>query len=180
MQTRHISVHPAARRQAGATLVVALILLMVMTILGIASMGTTGLEEKMAANSQEVYRALQAADAGITQAYASITATNYSTPSEGGSLQLKTGASTTPAGACYTFRYLGDYTPPTQAGGMDQTKQAWYFDVQSVGYNQVDTSGTCTGSANSFGNASTRTASTTVNGGLYQIAPETPYVQPNT
>jgi Tfp pilus assembly protein PilX len=180
MQRDLTSLLPGRHQQRGATLVVALILLMVMTILGIASMGTTGLEEKMAANSQEVFRALQAADAGITQAYASINATNYSTPTEGGSLQLKTGSSTTPAGACYTFRYLGDFTPPTQAGGMDQTKQAWYFDVQSIGYNQVDTSGNCTGSANSFGNATTRTASSTVNGGLYQIAPETPYVQPNT
>lgn len=164
-------------RQDGATLVVALILLLVMTILGVASMNTTGLEEKMAANSQEVFRALQAADAGITQAYATITATNYSTPTEGGSLQLSNGSSmTTPAGACYTFRYLGDFTPPTQAGGMDQTKIAWYFDVQSIGYNQIDTAANCTGSANSLGAAATRTAAATVNGGLYQIAPEGPWV----
>ncbi|MFO1435950.1 MAG: hypothetical protein U1F34_06215 [Gammaproteobacteria bacterium] len=142
-------------------------------------MGTTGLEEKMAANSQEVMRSLQAADAGITQAYATITASDKGASKEGASLQLYTGSGLTPSGACYSFRFIGETTPPTQGTGMDNTKKAWYFDTQSIGYNQVDTSGNCTGSANSFGAATTRTASSTVNGGLYQIAPEDPYVQPN-
>lgn len=56
-------------RQGGAVLIVSLILLVVMTLLGLSSMSTTSLQEKMAANSQEGTRAFQAAESGLAIGY---------------------------------------------------------------------------------------------------------------
>jgi len=55
--------------QRGAVLIVSLIMLVILTILGVTGMTTSSLEEKMAANSQESYRAFQAAEVGIGAAY---------------------------------------------------------------------------------------------------------------
>jgi type II secretory pathway pseudopilin PulG len=54
-----------SRRERGAALVTALVLLTIMTLLAITSMGTNTLEEKMAANTQEVNRAFQTAETGL-------------------------------------------------------------------------------------------------------------------
>ena len=51
--------------QQGAVLITALMLLVILTILGITSMSTTTMEERMAANSQEINRAFQAASTGL-------------------------------------------------------------------------------------------------------------------
>ncbi|MGK0674477.1 MAG: PilX N-terminal domain-containing pilus assembly protein [Halothiobacillaceae bacterium] len=53
------------RRQHGAALIVALILLLVMSILGISSVRTTVMEEKMAATSYDRSLAFQAAEAAL-------------------------------------------------------------------------------------------------------------------
>jgi len=63
-----ISVANASRRQRGAALVVALIMLLVMTVLGIAAMQVTRMEERMAGNSRDVNLAFQAAEAGLRDA----------------------------------------------------------------------------------------------------------------
>jgi len=52
-------------RQRGAVLVVSLLLLLVMTILGLSSVGTVVLEEKMSANSYDRSLAFQAAEAAL-------------------------------------------------------------------------------------------------------------------
>jgi len=52
-------------RQDGAALITALVMMTIMTLLAITSMGTNTLEEKMAANSQEVNRAFQTAETGL-------------------------------------------------------------------------------------------------------------------
>lgn len=51
--------------QSGAALITALVMMTIMTLLAITSMGTNTLEEKMAANSQEVNRAFQTAATGL-------------------------------------------------------------------------------------------------------------------
>ena len=56
--------------QAGAALVVGLILLLVLTLLAISGMTTASLELLMAGNEQYQERAFQAADAGVEQAIA--------------------------------------------------------------------------------------------------------------
>ena len=58
----------AHRRQRGAALVVALIMLLVMTVLGITAMQVTRMEERMAGNSRDVNLAFQAAEAGLRDA----------------------------------------------------------------------------------------------------------------
>lgn len=57
------------RAERGAALVTALVLLTVVTMLAITSMGTNTLEEKMAANSQEVNRAFQTAEVGLEKVF---------------------------------------------------------------------------------------------------------------
>jgi type IV pilus assembly protein PilX len=52
-------------QQKGAALVVALLMLLVMTVLGIASMGVTRMEERMAGNARDMDLAFQGAEAGL-------------------------------------------------------------------------------------------------------------------
>ena len=51
--------------QRGAALVIALIMLLVMTVLGITAMQVTRMEERMAGNSRDVNLAFQGAEAGL-------------------------------------------------------------------------------------------------------------------
>lgn len=51
--------------QAGSALIVTLVFLVIFTILGLAAMGTSRLELKMAANAQYTNQAFQAAESGI-------------------------------------------------------------------------------------------------------------------
>ena len=53
------------QRQRGATLVVGMILMVLLTLLGLTAMGTSLLEERMAANARDRIRAFQAAEAAL-------------------------------------------------------------------------------------------------------------------
>ncbi len=55
-------------RQEGATLIVSLLILIVLTLIGITAMSTSGLEEKMAGNSRDLNLAFQAAEAALKDA----------------------------------------------------------------------------------------------------------------
>ncbi len=61
------SIQPRTR-QGGATLIVSLLILLVMTLLGVTAMQTNLLEEKMSGNSQDVSLSLQAAEAALREA----------------------------------------------------------------------------------------------------------------
>lgn len=63
LQTGH-----SPRRQQGAILVISLILLLVMTLLGLAAMQMTRLEERMAGNQRDVSIAFQGGEAGLRDA----------------------------------------------------------------------------------------------------------------
>ena len=56
------------RRQSGAALVVALVLLLVMTVLGVTAMRTTTLQERMAGNLRDSNLAFQSAEAALREA----------------------------------------------------------------------------------------------------------------
>lgn len=56
------------RRQRGVALPIGLIILMVMTIIGVAAIQTTSLDEKMAGNETDRNRAFQAAEAALRDA----------------------------------------------------------------------------------------------------------------
>jgi type IV pilus assembly protein PilX len=64
--------HPVTplRRQRGATLVVVLILLLLMTLLGLASLRSTVLEERMTSNLLDRSLSFQVAEAGLREAEA--------------------------------------------------------------------------------------------------------------
>lgn len=66
-QPRHLS---ASRRQSGVALIVVLILLMVMTLLGLASLRGTLMEERMSANLFDRSLAFQAAESALREAEA--------------------------------------------------------------------------------------------------------------
>ena len=60
---------PIAKSQHGAALVMALVILLILTLLGVTAMGTSSLEEKMAGNIQEATRAFEAGESGLNQAF---------------------------------------------------------------------------------------------------------------
>lgn len=61
-------------RQQGAALVISLILLLVMTILGVSTMGTAKMEMRMAANDQFLENAFQLAETGLDSTLAGLRA----------------------------------------------------------------------------------------------------------
>ena len=139
----------AARRQQGAVLIVAMILLVVLTLLGVTAMNTTSLEEKMASNTQEQVRAFQAAETGLSQAFNDNNAYDIS-----GTYSV---ASAPFAGtdnqAGYFTTFMGFSPPPPGSLYSATSFQAAHFNFRSTG-----TSGS--------------NLSVTLNGGAYQIAPK--------
>lgn len=63
-------------RQKGATLIVSLIFLVVLSIIGLAGMDVTSLEEKMAGNMRDRNASFQAAEAAIQEAEALVSTFN--------------------------------------------------------------------------------------------------------
>ncbi|MDE2346314.1 MAG: hypothetical protein KGL13_07580, partial [Gammaproteobacteria bacterium] len=59
---------PSASKQTGFVLIVALILLLVLTVLGLAAAQSTSLQERMAGNARDRDLAFQAAEAGLRAA----------------------------------------------------------------------------------------------------------------
>lgn len=56
------------RTEHGAALVMALVILMILTILGVAALNTASFEERMAGNIQESMQAFEAAESGLNSA----------------------------------------------------------------------------------------------------------------
>ncbi len=73
-----------AKKQRGVVLALCLILLIVLTVFGVAALGTTVGEEGMARNIQESVRAFQNAETGIAQAVRYINENAYVAPDPGG------------------------------------------------------------------------------------------------
>ncbi len=128
-RTWQIATHGAGLRhsQRGATLIVGLVLLLVLTVLGVSGMNTATMEINMAANMQFQQDAFQMAEDAIDIALGT---TNYSTdaprfvPWQGGDFDRY---------AVTNYLYAA---PPAfgrafsaGAGGFD----AFYFDTQAVG-----------------------------------------------
>jgi type IV pilus assembly protein PilX len=75
--------HASPRGQQGVSLLVALILLLMMTLLGLAVLRTTTLEERMSANMLDRTYQFQAAESALRQAEALIAAGSITVPSSG-------------------------------------------------------------------------------------------------
>lgn len=155
------------RGQSGAVLIVALILLLVLTVLGISSMNTTSLEERMAANTQESFRAFRAAEAGANIAYRDPDAFTLRVDQNGCGGTVENPACT-PAPieigpdllADYTSRFNGATPPPPGPRPFSARDfQAAHFDIRSVG-STTDSAGAATDIV------------AVVRQGAYQIAPK--------
>lgn len=120
------------RRQEGAALVVALVLLMILTLMGTAGMRTATLELQMAGNYQYSQLAFQAAESAIK---AEMNAAGFST-----SLDRTTVYSYPTANpvAQVTARTVYSATGAVPAGGfsLGASFVAYHFEVQAVATSQ--------------------------------------------
>ena len=119
-------------RERGATLVVSLILLLVLTVLGVSGMNTATLELTMASNAQYHEGAFQAAETGIDIA---ISTPPFLTVAPNVLPLTALGDGTYQTQAVTTFQ-----DPPTpvpdiafSVGGPSGGMAAWHFDIQSIG-----------------------------------------------
>ncbi len=78
------SVRPSPTTQRGAALIVSLILLAVITLVGLAAIGTTILQNEAAANSYDREIAFQSAEAALAQAQVAITNATATLPAPAG------------------------------------------------------------------------------------------------
>ena len=135
-------------RQNGAALITALVMLVILTMLGLSSMSTNTMEERMAANSQEINRAFQAAESGLDQGYTDVNSFSLN--------------NTTDNPNSYTIS-IGDYdaqltysigfrqeTAPKRGSGWGANYAFYHFDIDSTA---VTASG----------------ASTSIHAGSYQV-----------
>ena len=127
-------------RQAGATLVVGLILLLVLTVVGVSGMNTATMEVTMAGNTQFQTDAFQAAEDGIDTVLAQrdfSTAGNTTLPPTGN-----------PDYDRRAFTQFKGTTPVPDAafsmGVSTGSVQAFHFDIVSVGTGPRNASSTHT------------------------------------
>lgn len=73
------------QQQCGATLMISLLILLVMTLIGVTAMDTSNLEEKMAGNERDHQLAFEAAEAAMRQAEEYVTNNIVSTAAFDGS-----------------------------------------------------------------------------------------------
>lgn len=115
------------RDQSGVALIMALVILLILTILGVAAMGTSSLEQKMAGNTQESTRAFEAAESGLNKALNTAgsqsltgTTTNSFTFSDGTKADVDTN--------------FVQFAPPKRGSGYSATSyDAANFDQKSTG-----------------------------------------------
>ena len=69
--------HVRGRNQRGVTLIVTLVMLVLITLVGVSSIRNSTMDERMAGNSRDRDKALQAAEAAVQTCLASIQAGTY-------------------------------------------------------------------------------------------------------
>lgn len=165
-------------QQNGAALITALVMLVLLTMLGLANMGTTTMEERMAANTQANNRVFQAASTGIEIVYADEAAFDtrltedtdgtasdtYADPADATKDKYDTsvggsGSDAYDAVATYNSVFTQSTTPP-RGSGWDSSFAYYYFNLSATGCLVVDNTETdCTNAI----------ASNTLNQGAYQV-----------
>jgi len=123
------------KSQQGAALITALVILVIVTMLGLAGMTNNTMNEKMAANAQEANRAFQTAEAGIEKAFSSPTSsfslTTPFTPPSATPFETS-GTDLYGAKATFTVTYVQE-TAPKRGLGWDSNYTAYHFDIGSEG-----------------------------------------------
>lgn len=119
------------QRQQGATLVVGLILLLVLTVLGVSGMNTSTLELTMASNAQFHQDAFQAAETGID---ISIAQRNFTTVAPAIVPVTPLGDGSYDAQAVSTFQVNTPVPDLAFSMGVNTgSVQAFHFDIVAVG-----------------------------------------------
>ena len=142
--------YPNRARQSGAVLIVALIILVILTLLGVTAMNTTSLQERIASNTQEQVHAFQAAETGLNQAFADNLAYDISGDYSAPMTPVVVGSGDS---ARYLSTFLGFSPPPPGSLYSSTSFQAAHFNFRATG------------------NSATN-LSIVLNGGAYQIAPK--------
>lgn len=114
------------QQQRGIALAVALIMLVILTIIGVSSMNTTNLQEKMATSMQELYQAFTAAESAVTKAVNNASSLNVnqavnSATSSYGHAQAKT-----------TTEFIGWNVPKRGTGYSAVKFRAANFDISAT------------------------------------------------
>ncbi len=157
MSRSHI--HTNLLRQEGAVLITALIMLVILTLLGLSSINTTTMEERMAANTQDITRAFQAASTGLAQVFndedAFSTTNTLVTDGTADDLYAKSadvgGSGADAYGATTNFNSVyRQMTVPPRGSGWDATYGFYHFDLSASG-------------------ATDSGATTTIHAGAYQV-----------
>lgn len=140
-----------AGRERGAALVMALVILLILTLLGITAMGTSSLQEKMAGNIQESTRSFEAAESGLVQALNDASALNLNASTTKG-YTFDSGKS----GSATVVTSFVDFSDlPRKQGAI--YGNTW----QGANFDQVSTGTTLTG------------AKSVIHQGVVQIVPKT-------
>lgn len=152
----------SANRQRGTVLVVALVLLLVLTLLGVTAMNTTTLEERMAFNSQEINRAFQAAETGLDAGFANPGAFSLTDVFEGNTGLM----GDYEAGANYAVDFLQATNPPVGSLYSATSFSSYHFNIQADAHSRMSDPGgdLLTPQANA--------ARVVLNRGVYQIGPK--------
>ncbi|CDM41973.1 type IV pilus assembly protein PilX [Ectopseudomonas oleovorans] len=125
------------RKQDGAILIVALIMLLLVTIIGLASMRGTSLQERMAGNLRDQELALQAAEAALRRGEARVTTkfeantlSTLSVADENGSYASFPGVAKDPT---YTLRQLATLRTSTEVG-VPTDEEGTIVRITATGY----------------------------------------------
>ena len=141
----HKQPHMNSNTQGGAALITALVMLVILTLLGLSSMTTTTMEERMAANSQELNRAFQAASSGLELVFSDEEAFNTANTKDldGTANDTYFKSDTTVGGDSsdtnaysattnYNAVFLQQVSAP-RGSGWDSTFAFYYFDLSASG-----------------------------------------------
>lgn len=125
------------QNEKGVALLTSLIFLVVLTILGLAGMRSTTMQERMSGNLRDQAVATQAAEAALRDARADLTyAAHVNTRSITASSFPVTGTATCSAGLC---------GPDTVLTHLSETATSWTNNTQYAVYGQFTTAGSISG-----------------------------------
>lgn len=147
-----------ASTQRGAVLIVSMVLLAVVTILGVFSMTSTSLEEKMAANTQESHRAFHAAETGLSNAFATVAAYDTSGLFEVLAAVIDLPGNMADTEMDYNTEFVGWSPPPVDSLFSVTQFRTANFDFSSTGKTPA-------------GAPATEQVTVELHGGAFQIAP---------
>jgi Tfp pilus assembly protein PilX len=139
----------AGNRENGAALITALVVLIMLTLLAISTLSTSTMEERMAANTQELNRAFQVADTGLTRIFDNPDALNTVT----------TFTATDTIATGYTTTYNTAYRQAVPIGRTSNLAQMWEAGKYSKYFFELDSTSTTPANIN-----------TTLDGGAFQIS----------